>query len=131
MDKAACRARPYRQRRSAPAASPVLKLRQALLSEGAHAFLLVFGSEQRMEDAPLEAHTLGERRTVGAIDSLLGGVDGRGRKGSDHLADLERLLHQRRGRYDARNEPRALSLRRVHYAPRQAHLHGLRLADGS
>ena len=56
---------------------PVLELGRSLLDEGAHAFLLVLGREQRMEDAALEAHAFGERRLVGAVDDLLGGVDRR------------------------------------------------------
>ena len=58
-------------------ALPVLELGFALLGERLHAFLLVFGREQRMEDAAFEAHALGERRLIGAVDALLGGVDGR------------------------------------------------------
>src|SRR5271166_5923064 len=51
--------------------SPVLERRRALFDESAHAFLLVFGGEQRMEDAPLEAHAFGERRLVSAVHALL------------------------------------------------------------
>src|SRR5258707_11121072 len=52
--------------------SPVLVDRLALLDERGHAFLLVLGGEGRVEEAALEAHALGERRLVGAVDRLLG-----------------------------------------------------------
>ena len=36
------------------------------VDEGGHALLLVFGGEQRVEHAPLEAHALGQRGLEGA-----------------------------------------------------------------
>ena len=62
---------------------PMLEIRRPLLGEGAHALLLVFGREQRMEDAALEPHPFRERRLLGAVDGLLGGVDRGPRQGSD------------------------------------------------
>ena len=45
----------------------VLELRRLpLVDEGGHAFLLVVDGEQRVEQAALEAHALGEGRLVGA-----------------------------------------------------------------
>ena len=51
--------------------SPVFERRRPLLDEGPHAFLLVLGGEERVEDAPLEADPLGQRRLVGAVDAFL------------------------------------------------------------
>ena len=39
--------------------SPVSEIGLPLLDEGGHAFLLVLGGEERMEDAALEAHAFG------------------------------------------------------------------------
>ena len=82
-----------------------LELRRPLLDERRHAFLLVFGREQRLEHAPLEAHAFGQRRLEGAVDGFLGGIDRRQSHAGDGLGDLHRLLHQARRRHDARDEP--------------------------
>jgi len=50
---------------------PVLEVRRPLLDEGGHAFLLVLAREDRMEDAALEADTLGQCHLVAAVDALL------------------------------------------------------------
>src|SRR6476660_574107 len=50
---------------------PVLPLRLTLFDERLHAFLLIVGCEQGMENAPLEAHALGERRLERDVDRLL------------------------------------------------------------
>ena len=54
-------------------ASAVLERRRPLLGEGAHAFLLVLGGEQRVEQPPLEPQAFGERGLERAVDALLGG----------------------------------------------------------
>src|SRR5260370_16907117 len=51
--------------------SLVLELRLALFHERRHAFLLVLGREQRVEQPPLEEHPFGERRLEGAVDRFL------------------------------------------------------------
>ena len=53
--------------------SSIAELRRPLRDEGRHAFLLILRGEQRVEDAALEQHALGERGLEGAVDRLLGG----------------------------------------------------------
>src|SRR5579885_3269219 len=51
--------------------STVLEPRLALLHEGGHAFFLVLGREEGVEQPPLEVHALGQRRLERTIDGLL------------------------------------------------------------
>src|SRR6267142_4432296 len=77
--------------------SPVLLVterRLALLDERRHAFLLVLGAEQRVEQPPLEQHAFGERRLVGAVHRLLRHHHRRQREFRDLRGDRERLLKQ-------------------------------------
>ena len=51
------------------------------------------------------------------------------RHAGDRLGDLHRLVHQARGRHDARDEAGALGLGRIHHAAGQDQVHRLGLAD--
>src|SRR5476649_382111 len=64
--------RPDKRQTVAGPGSLMLELRLALFDERGHAFLLVFGGEQRMECAPLEQDALAERGLVSAVDRFLG-----------------------------------------------------------
>src|SRR5271156_2797662 len=57
-------------------ASSIGEIRWPLFDERGHPFLLIGDREQRMENAPLEPHALGERRLIGAVDALLRHHDG-------------------------------------------------------
>src|SRR3954447_18927183 len=72
----------------------------ALLDEGAHALLLVFEPESRMEFTAFEQQALGQRGFVGAIDRLLDLQHHGQRKAGDLLGDGKCLLHQFVGRND-------------------------------
>lgn len=50
--------------------------RRPLGEKGMHAFLLAFGCERRLEQAPLMQHAFGQRRFERAIHGLLGQADG-------------------------------------------------------
>ena len=107
----------------------VLELRRPLLDERRHAFLLIFGREQRVEHAALEAHAFGKRRLERAVDALLRRIDRRQPHAGDGLGDLHRLVHQARRRHHARDQARALGLGRIHHAAGQDQVHRLGLAD--
>src|SRR5262247_3082007 len=66
--------------------------RLALLDESRHAFLLVLGAEQRVEEAPLEEHPFGEGGFVGAVHRLLRHHYRRQREPGDLRRDGERLV---------------------------------------
>src|SRR5579872_5682493 len=108
---------------------PVLETRRPLLDEGGHAFLLVFGGEERMEDAPLEAHAFGERRLIGAVDAFLGDHHRRQRIAGDRRGGLQRFLDELVGGNDARDEAATLRLGGVHHAAGEDEVHRLGLAD--
>ena len=74
--------------------SAILELGRALFDERAHAFLLILGRKQAVENPALEAHALGERRLISAVDALLGGVDGGRAERRDPRGDLERLFDE-------------------------------------
>ena len=107
----------------------ILPLRLALLDEGFHAFLLIVGREQRVEDAPLEHHAFRQPRLEGAVDRLLGRQHRRQRHIGDGVGDLHRLVHQARQRHHARHQTGALGLGGVHHAAGEDHVHRLGLAD--
>src|SRR5712691_10012057 len=108
--------------------SLVLEVGLALLHERRHAFLLVFGREERVEQPPLEEHPLGERRLEGAVDRFLCHHHRRQRELGDLRGGGERLLEQTFRRQDAGHEPRALRLGGVHHASGENEVHRLRLA---
>ena len=78
---------------------------------------------------PLEAHALGERRLIGAVDAFLGDHHRGQRQRGDRGGDLQRLLDQLFRRHHPRDETRALGLGRVHHAAGEAQIHRLGFAD--
>src|SRR5688500_16512949 len=62
--------------------------RRPLLDEGGHAFLLVVGSEQPVEQPPLEANALGEAHFERGVDHFLGCDRGERRHAGDGRGGL-------------------------------------------
>ncbi|MPL85440.1 hypothetical protein SDC9_31408 [bioreactor metagenome] len=109
--------------------SAVAELRFALFEEGRHALLLVLGREQRVEDAALEMHALGEGGLVGAVDAFLHHHRAHQRFLGDLVRRGHRVGQQLGQRHDAADKARAFRLGRIHEAAGQMHVHRLRLAD--
>src|SRR4051812_30461206 len=82
----------------------VLELGLALGQERGHAFVLVLGRKQRMEEVTLERDAVTERHLERAVDRLLGHADARAAEGADRLGGLEGDVEQFGGRNDARDQ---------------------------
>ena len=110
-------------------AQPLLEVRAALVEEGVHAFLLVVGGEQRVEQPPLEHHAVGQRRFEGAVDALLGHRHARAAHRADGCGGAERLVEQLVGGHHARHQARrARPRRRPSCGAVSDHVHRLALA---
>ena len=83
-----CRAELLPSPRNDEEPSPPPPVSLTLLDEGRHAFLLVFGAEQPVEQAPLEINSLGEAHLERGVDLLLGSDRGERRHRSDELGRL-------------------------------------------
>ena len=107
----------------------MLELRLALVHEGVHAFLLVLGGEQRVEQrgartARRRPAALSKARFTHSLAIItLGPL-----KLADRQRRGQRLVHQLVRRHDARDQAGALGLGRVHHAAGQHHVHRLGLA---
>ena len=55
----------------------VAKLRRALFDESGHAFFLVGGGKQGVEQTALEGHAVGQAALEGLVDGLFGGLRGK------------------------------------------------------
>src|SRR5688572_11882949 len=75
-----------------------------LLDEGGHAFLLVLGAEQAMEQPALETDALGQAHLERGIDHFLGGDGGERGHAGDRLGGLQRFVEQVGGRDDTGDE---------------------------
>src|SRR4051794_36290616 len=91
------------------------------LDEGSHAFFLVLGAEQSMEQAALEADALAEGDFKGSVNHFLDGNRRDRRHPGNRFGSLQCLIEKVSGRYDSCNEARALRLRSVHHPARKAH----------
>src|SRR4051812_17822954 len=109
---------------------PSLPIAWPLLDEGRHAFLLVLGPEQPVEQAPFEPDALRKRDLEGGVDHLLDGDRGERRHGSDRFCRLHRFVEQLGRGHNLGDKAGTLRLSGIHHPPRQTHLHCLRLADG-
>jgi len=89
--------------------SAIAKKRFALLDEGRHALLLVFGRKHRLEQPALEAHPLAETRLEGPAHRFLGHLDDRLGKGCDALGDFQGFRHEAIVRNEAGDEAGALA----------------------
>ena len=101
----------------------------AFLNKRRHAFLLPFGGERRVEHPPLVANALGEAGLEGTIDALLGEEHGGPRQRRNVLRCGDRLVDQRLGRNDARDEAHSFCLFGVDHPAGEDHVHRLRLAN--
>src|SRR5947209_18405436 len=86
----------------------------SFLDEGGHAFLLVLGPEQAMEQPPLETDALAERDFEGGVDYFLHRDCGERRHGGDRFGGLQRLMEQVGRGNDLRDEPRAFGFLGAH-----------------
>ena len=77
------------------------------LDEGGHAFLLVLGAEQAVEQPALEADALAERDFEGGVDHLLGRDRGERRHRGDRFGGLQRFVEQVGGGHDLGDEARS------------------------
>src|SRR3546814_2113642 len=107
-----------------------LPIGRTLVDESGHAFFLVFGSEETVEQAALIGDALRQRHFEGGVDLLLGRHRGERRHRRDRPGGFHRLIEKLVSCNTARTEARALGLCRAHHAAGKAHLHRLRLADG-
>src|SRR5438309_1563520 len=91
-----------------------LPVTRPFLDEGGHAFLLVLGAEQTVEQAALEADPLAERDLERRVDHLLDRDRGNRRHGGNRLRRLERFVEQLAGWHHLRDEAGALCFLRAH-----------------
>ena len=70
------------------------------LEEGTHAFFLVLGGKEAVEEASFEAQAFCERRLKGTLDGFLEGDDGHEGHGGDFGGDLESSWKRFFGRHD-------------------------------
>ena len=75
--------------RSHTQGSAVLEAGRTFLEEGTHAFFLVLGGKEAVEEASFEAQAFRKGRFKGALDGFLEGDDGHEGHGSDLGGDLE------------------------------------------
>src|SRR6476661_4030657 len=106
-----------------------LPIARPLLDEGGHAFLLVLGPEQAVEQPALEADALSERHLERRIDHFLDRNRRERRHGRNALGHLERFLDKARGGNDAGDKARTLGFLRIHHPAGEAHVHRLRLSN--
>src|SRR5690349_17090026 len=85
-----------------------LPVARPLVDEGGHAFLLVLGPEQAVEQPTLETDALAERDFESGVDHFLGRDCGERRHRSDCLGGLERFVDQIGSWHDLGNEARTL-----------------------
>ena len=86
--------------RSHAQGSAVLEAGGTFLEERAHAFFLVLGGKEAVEEASLEAQAFRKGRLKGALDRLLQRDDGHEGHGGDFGGDLESSWERFFGRHD-------------------------------
>ena len=86
-----------------------------LFSEGSHAFFLVIGGKEALEDAALVEETLSKAKLLSLVDALLGHRDGRGRLLCDFRANLDSLRNEVFNLDDTRDKTAIGSLLSIHH----------------
>ena len=73
----------------------MLKLRLALAYKRVHAFFLVFGGKQTVEQPPFQGDCLAHTDLLTPADGFLGCAHGQRRSGADRLGDVNCLRARR------------------------------------